>query len=159
MVQEINKKFQNFENIKDFVVVLKMRTTHIATCISRRNVHIDRSIDRACIYGKYMKTIPRMNQHLNKDLYTTIFSVHAEINAIVELLKTYKIYVRKDNFLHMRLKKIYDNIDDTLKRKISKLSILVIRISKDNKLINSKPCDTCKKIIDMYGFNSVIYSV
>jgi deoxycytidylate deaminase len=43
-------------------------------------------------------------------------------------------------------------------KKLSNITLVVIRISKNNKLMNSKPCCDCIKIIKNSGFKKVCYS-
>ena len=50
------------------------------------------------------------------------------------------------------------NIEIPLKKNLSKISIIVIRIDKNNELKNSKPCYDCIQTLKQYGFKKICYS-
>jgi tRNA(Arg) A34 adenosine deaminase TadA len=62
-------------------------------------------------------------------------SIHAEINTIKNFLKVYK-----------------------QKKLLKNFHLIVIRISKNNKLINSKPCKYCIKKMKSFGIEKISYS-
>lgn len=45
-----------------------------------------------------------------------------------------------------------------IKKKFSKITIIVIRLNKNNELKNSKPCSECIKSLKKYGFKNICYS-
>lgn len=135
-----NQLYQTFKNIDN-----GMRCKHIA-CILQNGI--------PCISF-------RMNFHLTMNQKSTTFSIHAEVNAIIELLKKENLYVRKtlSSFRHIDKKlrelKEYKKII----RKCSKLDLFVIRLkSDDGILLNSEPCENCSNIISSLGFKNVIFS-
>lgn len=64
-----------------------------------------------------------------------ILSKHAEENVL------YNFYKRNRNY-----------------RATKRLTLIVIRVNNNNKLINSKPCSHCLEVMKYYGVKKVIYS-
>ncbi len=85
------------------------------------------------------------------------FSVHAEINVIYNILKIYKYPINNKDLSVCLKKNMSKNLSKILK-KISSFDILVIRISKDGILLNSKPCSNCQCAIRSLRFRNVIYT-
>ena len=54
--------------------------------------------------------------------------------------------------------KTIKNIINTTNIPISKSILVNIRINKNNKIRNSKPCSSCQKLLSYYQFSKIIYS-
>lgn len=69
-------------------------------------------------------------------------------------IKTYKEfpYIHAESHLVSRLMDRYNTIDNNL-------SIVVLRINRQGKILLSKPCSNCQKILDAVGLNKVYWSI
>lgn len=74
------------------------------------------------------------NEYLYNGIADNKFTIHAEVNALLNLPTKYK------------------NMN-------GKLILYVIRVNNENKLCLSKPCKNCSNIIKKYNIHSVYYSV
>ena len=66
--------------------------------------------------------------------YKSEYSLHAEINAINNGLK--KLHVND----------------------LKKCELVIIRINKNGEMLNSRPCNNCKKVIEGYKIKKIFYS-
>jgi tRNA(Arg) A34 adenosine deaminase TadA len=73
------------------------------------------------------------NRYVNSNC-DKIFSIHAEVSAIKNALK--KVH------------------PDELKM----CELIIIRVNNENECLNSKPCEKCSKIINMYNIRKVYHS-
>lgn len=69
-------------------------------------------------------------------------------------IQTYKEfpYIHAESHLVSKLLDRYNEIDDDL-------SIVVLRINRQGKMLLSKPCDNCQKILDAVGLHRVYWSI
>jgi hypothetical protein len=69
-------------------------------------------------------------------------------------IQTYKEfpYIHAESHLVSKLLDRYNEIDDDL-------SIVVLRINRQGKILLSKPCDNCQKILDAVGLHRVYWSI
>ena len=79
-------------------------------------------------------------------------SIHAEIDVIYQLYATYNNFISRKSINKINKLKI-----NKIKR-FKNIDILVLRISNDGKLRNSKPCKECIDILRQSGCNKIYYS-
>ena len=112
----------------------------------------------------------RPNIHQRRYHFAIAFSVNkpilvAQNNPIKIDNKAYRIgkrfnvehyqrypYVHAESHLVSKLLDTYNTID-------SNLSIIVLRINRQGKILLSKPCDNCQKILDAVGLKKVYWSI
>lgn len=92
--------------------------------------------------------IPITNYMFNCPLNTT--SIHAEINAIYDFFKKYKLFKNnKKRFIkHKKLSK-----------KLSSCSLIVLRTNKYGSFLDSKPCYHCLKMIKELKIKYIYYTI
>jgi len=61
-------------------------------------------------------------------------------------------YAHAESHLVSKLLNTYNAID-------SNLSVVVLRINRQGKILLSKPCENCQKILDAVGINKVYWSI
>ena len=89
-------------------------------------------------------------------------SIHAEQNAIAQILKEHGHY----DLLHLlSVKANFEKISQRLRNKLKKIrrifkniTIIVYRETADGNLACAKPCSVCKEIMLNFGIKKVIYS-
>jgi hypothetical protein len=81
---------------------------------------------------------------------------HAEICAIKQLFTIMNLYYI--DYINPSSCSSHNKTIKIIKRKISRYSILVLRVNNKGQLLNSKPCLHCLGILKLYGLNKIYYS-
>jgi len=92
------------------------------------------------------------------------YTFHAEIKAVLDLIKTFNhtipFNIYKNEFVkNIELTKLTNNaVFTNFKKKIGKYSIIIIRINRKGELVNSKPCIDCMRILKLLNIKYIYYS-
>lgn len=92
-------------------------------------------------------TLPKYNYLQTKVCGQYVGSVHAEMNVMYSILKTYY------HIYHYRI--YHDPPHPRIKHRVI---LIVIRVNKQGELSNSKPCYHCLRMMKQLGIRQVFYS-
>jgi tRNA(Arg) A34 adenosine deaminase TadA len=133
-----------FSIIKKLVDTAQCSTMNhrVSSCVLKKGFKIT---GKPCCNNKFPK--------YDKELYSS----HAEIETIHKFISNIGLKFKEKNCDKLMC------IDNKVKKVTSKYDIVVIRIDNTDmekiKLVNGRPCHICLKIIKMYGFRKIYYSV
>jgi tRNA(Arg) A34 adenosine deaminase TadA len=105
---------------------------------------VEHKISAALLHHNKIISIPTCNTYYNSSV-SKLYTTHAEINAIKQLYKS-------EIYLSPYMNKIIFN------KKYNKLDLCVIRVNNKGKLMNSRPCMHCLKLMKTIGIRNVYYS-
>lgn len=115
-----------------------VKSQHVAAIIKgNKIIALEVNKDRSCI---------------SKNLTCTI---HAEARVILKLLM---IYACVKDLKMMPTGKWQFYGSEKMRSKLKKFSIVVVRYSKNNTLVNSKPCEECVDLMKQVNIKTVYYS-